>query len=153
METAQLDIRVESVTDNLDAIGDLLELHWEESAKNKGLMVLNPDKERYKAIDKTGKLLGIYAYVGSELAGYSVNFVDNHLHYKDLIVCSNDVLFLDPAYRATPLGLRLMRKTEQFAKQRGARLMLWHAKENSPLDLILQRMKFNVQDIIYSREL
>jgi len=153
MPTKSLDIVVGSVTDYIDMVGDLLEKHWEESAKNKSIMVLKPDLEKYKTMDKMGKLLGVFAYYDGAVVGYSVNVLDYHLHYSDLKVCSNDVLFLDKEFRDTPLGLRLMKATKEEAKSRGARLMLWHAKQDSPLDKILQRKKLNVQDIIYSEEL
>lgn len=153
MATPQLNLVVESVTDNLDAIGGLLQLHWEEVAKNKHLMVLKPDYEKYKTLDKMGKLLGIFAYYDESIVGYSVNIIDTHLHYKELVVCNNDVLFLDQSFRDTPLGLRLKKKTEEEAKARGAHMITWHAKEGSSLDLILQRQKYSVQDIIYSKEL
>lgn len=148
-----MDIRVESVTDNIRVVGDLLELHWEESAKNKAIMILKPDYEKYKQIDAIGKLLGVFGYFEGSIVGYSVNVIDTHLHYSDLIVCSNDVLFLDPVFRDTTLGLRLKKETELAAKDRGAQLMLWHAKENSPFASILAKQKYNVQDIIYSKQL
>lgn len=148
-----IDICVESVTDNMNIVGDLLELHWEEVAQNKSLMVLKPDYEKYRQIEAMGKMFGVFAYYEGSIVGYSVNIIDTHLHYSDLISCSNDVLFLDPVFRDTPLGLRLKKATEVEAKARGARLMLWHAKENSPFAAILAKQKYNVQDIIYSKQL
>ena len=138
METKSLEIKEGNVTDNLRAIGALLPLHWEESARNKQLMVLKPDYDKYKNMDKMGKLLGVFAYYEDVIVGYSVNIIDYHLHYSDLKVCSNDVLFLDPLFRDTSLGLRLMKTTKELAKSKGAKMMLWHAKEDTALDKIMQ---------------
>jgi predicted GNAT superfamily acetyltransferase len=86
------------------------------------------------------------------LVGYSVNFVMRHLHYADLCVASNDLLFVSKEHRHGRLGLQLIRATEARAKEEGARLMLWHAKPNTPLADIMPRLGYGVQDIIFSRE-
>lgn len=126
--------------------------HWDEVAKNKQIMQLKPDHAGYRRIEGNGGLLILGAYRDCKMVGYSFNFIAPHLHYADLIVCNNDILFVDKKHRQSPIGLQLIRKTEATARQCGARLMLWHAKQGTSLDRILQR-KYNVQDIIYSREI
>jgi hypothetical protein len=87
------------------------------------------------------------------IVGYSLNFIGPHFHYSDLVVCNNDVLFLRNDLRPSTVGLRLIRETERVAKTRGARLMLWHAKDQTSLAKIMPRMGYVVQDIIYSKEI
>jgi GNAT superfamily N-acetyltransferase len=117
-------------------------------------MVLKPDLDRYAQMEADGALMCL-AVVDPDnaIVGYSVNFVGPHLHYADLIVCNNDLLFLREDLRASKVGMRLMRETERAAAERGARLMLWHAKEGTALASILPRMGYGVQDIIFSKEL
>lgn len=154
METQQLKIEIGEITrETFSDLSDVLTEHWEEVAKNKHLMVLKPDVERYLQLQSNGNLLTIIAYVNDKIVGYSCNILGNHLHYADLMCMSNDVLFIAKEYRNTPLGLRLIKRTEEEAKKRGVQLMLWHAKQNSTLDKILPRMKCKVQDIVYSKEL
>lgn len=142
-----------TIADKIEHVPTLLDAHWHESARNKHLMVLKPDVERYQALEAAGSLLSLVAYVGDEIVGYSVNIISRHLHYADLIVAHNDVLFVAKEYRDKPLGLRLIRETERACKARGAHLMLWHAKEGTPLDQILPKMGCKVQEIMYSKEL
>jgi GNAT superfamily N-acetyltransferase len=85
--------------------------------------------------------------------GYSVSFVGPHIHYADLVVANNDVLFLREDLRPSSIGLRLLKETERAARANGARLMLWHAKEHTALAKIMPRMGYGVQDIIYSKEI
>lgn len=154
METASLKIEVGTVTREMfSEISEILVEHWEEVAKNKHIMVLKPDIERYLQLQNNGNLLTIIAYADDKIVGYSCNIVANHLHYSDLKCMSNDVLFIAKEYRNTPLGLRLIKKTEEKAKKMGVKLMLWHAKQDSALDKILPRMNCKVQDIVYSKEL
>lgn len=142
-----------TIADKIAHCSTLIDEHWHESARNKHLMVLKPDVAHYEALEAAGCLLGLVAYVGDEIVGYSVNVLSPHLHYADLICAHNDVLFVAKSHRESPLGMKLIRDTERAAKARGAHLMLWHAKENTTLSRILPRMGCNTQEIIYSKEL
>lgn len=148
-----LRIEIEPIGDKIPLMGELLRQHWDEIARNKQLMIVKPDTERYLALDAAGVILALWAYDDDQLVGYSVNLFSNHLHYADLFFVQNDVLFIAKPYRNSPLGLRLIRETEKAAKARGAQMMLWHAKENTPLALILPRLGCGVQDIVFSKEL
>lgn len=142
-----------TVADKIALCSSLLDEHWHESARNKHLMVLKPDLLRYEQLEAAGALLGLFAYVGDEIVGYSVNVISPHLHYADLVCAHNDVLFIAKSHRKSPLGLRLIRETVRAAKARGAHLMLWHAKEATPLASILPKVGCKVQEIIFSQEL
>lgn len=131
----------------------LLAEHWDEVALNKGVMVLAPDEQRYLALEATGMFFALAAWDNDQLVGYSGNLISRHLHYSGLRYANNDVLFVAKAHRNSPLGLRLIRETEHEAARRGARLVMWHSKENTPLANILPKLGYGVQDIIHSREL
>lgn len=131
----------------------LLEENWEAVAKNKQIMLLSPDREKYLNLSKNNQLICLAAKIDGVMVGYSVNILQYHLHYSNLFFCNNDVIFLCEDLRNTPLGLRLIKQTEKAAKAKGAKLMLWHAKEGTSLDKLLPKMGCKVQDIIYSKEL
>ena len=119
------------LADRIDRMAELLHAHWDEVAKNKQVMVLKPDRERYAYLDEHGGLLCLWALdADGEIVGYSVNFIGPHIHYADLTVANNDVLFLREDLRPSTLGLRLIRETERAAKARGAQLMLWLRRTN-----------------------
>lgn len=139
--------RISELTDNL------LSEHWEESSKNKHLMVLNPDVMKYEVLESSGMLFTLFAYVDDELVGYSCNIIQKHIHYSDLLCAYNDVLFVSKKYRDSPLGIRLIKATEKLAKEKGVHLMLWHAKDDTPLSKILPAMRCNLQELIFSKEL
>lgn len=118
----------------------LLDEHWQEVAKNKELMKLNPDWDKYRELDEAGKLTNCIAVDGGgSCVGYTVNFIVPHVHYKDLMVAYNDVIYLSPEYRASRVALRLMQETSRTAKAAGAQLLLWHAKPGTALDLTLAK--------------
>ena len=131
----------------------LFQEHYEEIALRKDLMDLKPNWPMYHALKDAGSLFIYVAMHGNVCIGYSMNFVTNHLHYADLKYCQNDVLFIKKAYRGSRIGLRLMKVTEDHAKLLGCKMMLWHAKEDTALAKLLPRLKYGVQDIVFSKEL
>lgn len=143
----------DTITDKIALTEALQRAHWEESARNKHLMVLAPALELYARIEQSGTLFAVIAYDGDEIVGYSVNILTTNLHYSALTMANNDLIFVAKAYRTGRTGIRLIDETERVAAKRGARLMLWHAKENTPLAKVLPRMGCAVQDILFSKEL
>tara|TARA_B000000557_G_C20752937_1_gene433821 strand:- start:539 stop:1048 length:510 start_codon:yes stop_codon:yes gene_type:complete len=150
---SKLDIKL-CTLDEVKGKLDLLFLeHYEEIARNKEIMKLKPNYPMYYATEKVGALFIHVAMQNDVFVGYSINFVSNHFHYADLKYCQNDVLFIKKEFRGGRVGLKLMKVTEQHAKSLGCKLMLWHCKENTPLNQILPRLNYGVQDIIYSKEI
>jgi len=145
-------IREATATEMLEHATELFAEHYEEIALNKQVMQLKPDAEKYLEIEAKGSLFILAAYADNELVGYSVNFTTNHMHYSDLIVASNDLLFISKQHRKGKVGLKLIRATESKAKSVGAKLMLWHAKPDTALVGLLPRLGYGVQDIIFSTE-
>lgn len=139
--------------ENENLLDRLLVDHWEEIAKNKALMVLKPDRAAYQSMQDKGVLITLFAYKGEEIVGYSVNIITKHLHYSDVIMTMNDVLYLDKGERNGRLGLGLIRETERICKEHGSHIHMWHAKDNSPLARILAARRYKVQDIVFSKEL
>ena len=148
-----IDIKLATVDEMLAQANVLFEEHYEEIARNKQIMKLKPDEETYRQMEEMHRIFILSARQDDVLIGYSVNFVFNHLHYADLKLAQNDLLYIKKEMRGSRAGLRLIKETETHATSLGCKLMLWHAKENTTLSAILPRLKYGVQDIIYSKEL
>lgn len=149
-------MRIEEVklTDHADKIAVMLHDHWQEVARNKEIMVLKPDWDKYKALEDAGALFTLFAYDDDEIIGYSVNIIQPHLHYSDLIYAANDVLFVRQDMRgSTRAGRLLLSESEAIAKAKGAKLMTWHTKENTALAKLLPRIDYAVQEIVFSKGL
>lgn len=146
-------IREIRATEWIEQAWRLLEAHREELTTNKGLMILKPDISTYEMLESKNALLSLGAFDGEEIVGYSVNIMAHNLHYSDLMMCQNDVLFVREDRRQGPTGLKLIYETERLAKDRGADLMLWHAKPDTNLNDILPRLAYRVQDVVYTRVL
>jgi len=141
-----------TVSDKAAVLAPLLQAHRDELATAKHLMELAPNWDAYRALEQCGALLALIAYLDGEIVGYSVNFIGPHMHYSGLRYAHNDALYVKPEHRGGRLGLKLMRETEWLAREKGARMMMWHAKPGTALERILPRLGYAVQDIIYSKE-
>ena len=148
-----IDITLATVDEMLAQANVLFEEHYEEIARNKQIMKLKPDEETYRKMESAQQIFILSARQDDVLIGYSVNFVTNHLHYADLRIAQNDLLFISKEHRGGRIGLKLIKETEKHATSLGCKLMLWHAKENTTLAAMLPRLKYGVQDIIFSKEL
>ena len=131
----------------------LFEEHYEEIARNKQIMKLKPNYHLYEALNSTGWLFIYVAMQDDVCIGYSMNIMMHHLHYADLRIAQNDILFVKKEFRGGRLGLRLLKVTEDHARSEGCKLMLWHAKENTALAKLLPKLKYGVQEIMYSKEI
>jgi len=134
-------------------IAHMLRDHYEELAQFKDSDVLEPDTERYLRIEAAGLLLFLVAESDGYPVGYSVSILANNLHYSATIVMQNDVLYVDRVHRHGRLGLQLIRATEKIAKESGAHRMIWHAKKDTPLDMLLPKLGYQVLDIMHVRTL
>jgi LmbE family N-acetylglucosaminyl deacetylase len=148
-------IREIVASEHIDAAWGLLEMHREELATHKDEMVLKPRRDRYEALEAAGVMLSLGLFKDDELIGYSINIIDRNLHYADLTVCQNDLLYVHPDHRARH-GVRLILATESYALNLAdvnPMLMLWHAKQGTPFANLLPRLGYGVQDIILSKVL
>jgi len=144
---------VANIADAIEANEALGRAHYEEIALNKRVMVYAPDLAKYKALETNGSLLTLGVFDGDKLIGYSVNIFYNHLHYKDMLVAHNDMIFVAQDNRLGTLGLKLIRATTEACRARGAHLMLWHAKQNTKLAELFPKLGCGVQDMIFSEVL
>lgn len=146
-------VECDTITDKIAETAELQRQHWEEVAKNKEVMVLSADTAQYAALEQQGRIFGVLAYDGDQIVGYSVNFLLINLHYSALLISQNDLLFVAKSHRAGRTGVRLMQETERIAARRGARMVIFHAKEDTPFNQILPRLGYGVQDVLHSKQL
>lgn len=109
--------------DVIDEARPLLERHWNEIARNKDLISLDPDYERYAMLDEAGKLCVCIARENGTLVGYACYIVDYHLHYKSTLWAVSDIFWLAPECRKAGVGMRLFKFVESVLHDRGVIVM------------------------------
>jgi GNAT superfamily N-acetyltransferase len=147
-----IDIKCQPILPTAYDLKDLFEQHWEEvygTSKRKANILLDV----YGKMEEAGLAFGLFAYFDMAIVGYSICFIAPNIHCAGHISCNNDALYVDPLFRDTSLGLKLIRKTESMAKSKGADLMCWNAPLNTNLIKILPRLKYEALEQVFIKEI
>jgi GNAT superfamily N-acetyltransferase len=142
---------VEKVLETKKELEVLLDKHYEELTLNKDVVKLKPIWSLYKELEDKNQFVLFTARDNNELIGYSAFFLKSHIHYEDLIVASNDVLFLKSEYRLGTTGIKLLKYSEQKVKELGANKITWHVKASNDFRPILHRMGYFDEDVIVGK--
>lgn len=133
-----------------EQVDELFKKHWEEIALYKDKMKLNPDWDFYEALYKQGAL-GLYtARKDNKLIGYFVVVAKEHPHYKDHLVASNDIIFIDPEHRKGLVGYKLIKFAKEHLKEIGISVLSINMKTHKPFDKVLERLGFKNTERLYS---
>jgi len=146
-------IREIVMTEHIEELMPLLELHRDELATHKHIMKLNPDLQKYKEAERIGIFSCLGLYDGEKLIGYSAIIITNNWHYSDLIQAYSDVLYVHPDYRNKVWGVKLIKATQKMAKDKGAGIIFFHGKPNTVFESIMPRLGYSTQDIVFGKEL
>lgn len=134
-------------------ISPLLEEHWKEIATFNDIP-LDPDVERYNAIEDAGGLRCYTVRVKGRLVGYAVFAITGGLHYKSSKMAWQDVLFVLPEYRVGRIGAGLILYTESELAKEGVLAIYHHEKLAAPqLGLILRRIGYQTVENIWVKRL
>jgi hypothetical protein len=150
MLATHLAFAIEPFREVYDEATPLLVEHWNEIAKNKHLMRLNPDEGVYGELADQKKLLLVTARDGGKLVGYFLWFLVAHTHYKHVLVAEEDLHFLLPEYRRGLAGYQFLKAACTAALEHGAELLVMREKIGHEHPAILQRLKFVATDIVYT---
>lgn len=144
-------VRAPSLKAMWDEIFPLFQKHWLEIAHFDDIP-LNPDTEQYFKIDALG-LLHVYTARDEDgkLVGYAVYFVTPHLHFKQSIHATQDVLFIDKEHRG--FGMRFIRWCDEQLRAAGVHVVINAVSEANDYSLVLRRMGYKRSDQMYVRRL
>ena len=111
--------RLEDSDQIMEELKPLLDRHWQEIARNKDTVALNPEWGVYTALGRK-KWLRVYtARLAEKLVGYAIYFVRPHPHYKDHTWAISDIFWLDPECRGHGAGKGLFQFAENQLRDEG----------------------------------
>lgn len=127
--------------------------HWEEVALNKTKVPLSPDYEKYYQLEEVGAFKVFTVRDEGTLVGYFAVFVFPHPHYMTTVFAQNDVIYLHPDYRKGLTAMRLIRFAQECLKEDGVEVLQINTKVTKDFSPLLERLKFNLTDKVYSKYL
>jgi len=140
--------------DDFDKFKQLQSAHYSEVAGFRAALDrLNPDWDKYVALEKNGRLhlVKARAYNGT-LVGYSAHLVHTHLHYAHVLVAEDDVFYVTPTMRGRGLGKKMREFAIATLKERGVKLVLARVKPHIPQPH-LEKLGYTVMETVYAKVL
>ena len=131
---------LEKFDDCYPEAAELLHQHWEEIAEEQDILRLDPDLDTYHKLEAMGAIHILTARIDGVLVGYYVGIVRPMLHYKNVIMGSDDIYFIAPAYRKGMLGYRLFRQMFAHYKAWGCHLITVKTKVAHDHGALLTRL-------------
>ena len=141
----------ESAYDLIDEIKPLIAEHWEEIARNKDAIKLNPDFSAYKALQELGVLHIATARDDGELIGYSISIITPNLHYQDHLFAVNDILFIKKSYRKGRVGLKLFKYMEECYRKRNVSVVHIHSKCAHDFAGLMEYLNYSHIEKVYEK--
>ena len=135
--------QIEDFVDVYDEAIPLLQDHYEEIATIKDISPLEPDYDKYLAMDKAGMIRIMTARDGWDLVGYFVTFVHPSLHYRSLTYGVNDIVYIKPGYRGSTVGHRLFKiAMDDLKNSCGVGVLYVHMRVNHEFRSLLVKLGF-----------
>jgi len=108
----------------------MIQSHWHEIAEDQNEIPLDPDWDRYLALEEQGLFHCRVARRGGNgmLVGYCNWFVMPHLHYRSTIYATDDLFYVDPEERGGRVGYELIKGCEPHLKELGVKRLIIHDK-------------------------
>ena len=143
---------VESFTDNIDELKELIPMHYQELALNQDKVPLSPQWDIYKQRDAMGQVLFMVMRDAGEMIGYFIGFIAPGLHYSTCLTCTMDIFYIHPEKRGSGLpGIKLFRSVEAELKRRGVDRWFVGSKTMADASALFERLKFDRVEVYYSK--
>lgn len=128
----------------------LLDKHYDEIAQFKQVQKLDPDWPVYYRIEEQGKLWVMTLRRHGEMIGYIVMMLTNDMHYRKLMRATEDIHFILPEYRKGLIGYRMLAKTVQAMKAKGAHTVTFRTKAEANHGKLFERLGGVLHDMVYT---
>jgi GNAT superfamily N-acetyltransferase len=141
----------EQIEDILEEMKPMLVKHWEELANYKDIRPLDVDWDNYIDLNRALYIRVFTVRDNNKLIGYASFYISNNLHYKFWRHASNDVYYLDPAYRKTGLGIKMFEEIESWLKDMGVKSIVVMDKVDHSHEKFFKHMNYNLIEQNYEK--
>lgn len=117
-------LQLERVADCWDELYPLAHAHQSSTTSYRRHEPFNPDKMRYIEYNEMGFFHLVTARDGTRLVGYFGLYVTKSMH-SQLLMATEDTLYVHPDYRQGRLALRIIRYVERYLTTLGVHEILF----------------------------
>lgn len=114
-------------------------IEYAKESGNADLGLALPNADLYKSLEAVGRCFCIGAFEGCDMVGFAVLMLNDHPHYSKTVgIC--DAIFVKYEHRQGPAGLKLIRKVQEVAREKGVPGVYFTAPANSRLSKLFARL-------------
>lgn len=135
----------------VDELKPLLRLQWEDIALDKEIIEYDPDFDRYDALFKLGILKITTVRADGLLAGWYINFVTPHLHYRTSLFAMLDIYYVAPEFRLGVVGIRLFQEMEKQMRALGVVEIVSITKCHLDISSVFEYLKWRKTGVTYTK--
>jgi len=132
---------------------DLTEIHYQEIATHKHVKRLDPDWDRFIAMEEEGISRVFTARADNELVGYFITFTCPHIHFKSCIMSHNDAVFMHPDYRGAAAYRFFCAAIQDLKDNTDSDMLAVHMKLHAPFRKLLTKLGFEQTEENWELEL
>ncbi len=129
----------------------LARAHWFDGNAFSDVLQLNPDHERYRAMEKAGMLHILTARVDGTLAGYLSVLIAPHRLDRNALIASDDVFYVSPKFRRLHIGRKMLTEAIRFLEGRGVTALLFREHAGRAEPGYLARYGFRPIEMVYAK--
>jgi N-acetylglutamate synthase-like GNAT family acetyltransferase len=142
---------VEKLADTREELEELLPLHWDEIARDKDIIKLEPDWATYENLERVGQFHMMVARYEGKMIGYAIYFVRPHLHYLSSLSAICDIYFIHPLFRSGRTGLNLFKEAEKSLKMRGVQKIFTGTKVFADKSVLFEHLGYRLTEKLYTK--
>lgn len=113
----------------------------------------NPDVNYYYALEASNNLKLFTVFVDDTLVGYSIYFVRQHPHSKQVFMAWQDAIYLAPEFRGNGMGKELVETADMFLSEIGCNVVFNFVSSKLDFGPLLQSVGYELIDKMYARRL
>lgn len=130
----------------------LIENHWAEVGSHRDVLVLDPDHQLYRNLERAGRLHILTARVDGMLAGYLFVLIAPHPRDRSAVIGRDDIFYVVPEYRRLRLGPAMIEEALRYLDGR-AHIVMFTAKLRRHHTDYLARFGFHPQEQTWAKVL
>ncbi len=147
-------IRQETIASVWEEVQPLLHLHWKETDKwEDNHIPLAPDQKQYALLDSLNLIHVYTARVDGMLIGYAAYVTTPSLHHNTTNIAMCDVIFVQPVYRTSGIGQRLVGYAEEKLERQGIEYIYMNVKTCLNFGSMLESIGYYHVEEVYSKAL
>ncbi len=131
---------------------EMISAHWAEVGSHRDVLHLDPDHDRYRALQRSGVLHILTASSGGALAGYLFVLIAPHPRDRQATVAKDDIFYVRPEFRRERVGVKLLIEALRYLEGR-AHIVFFTEKARREGGGYLERFGFEPQETTYGKVL